>query len=184
MSGTAPAVAATDAATDPLAPVRAALLADARHDAAVALADADAEVDAIRRRTIAECERVRSEARDRGERDAADLVAAERARVRRQARALVLGARGRAYAELRHRVHEAAVAVRDAEDYPALRDRLVARARALVGDRAEVSDRPDGGVVAQDGDRRAVLSLAGLADRTLDRLGPDLEGLWAGGTLR
>ena len=38
--------------------------------------------------------------------------------------------------------------------------------------------------MAQDGDRRAVLSLTALADRALDRLGPDLEGLWAAGTVR
>ena len=116
---------------DPLAPVRAALLADARaRRRGGRWPPPTPRSDALRRRTAAECERVRSEARERGERDAADLVAAERARVRRQARALVLEARGRAYAELRRRVHEAAVAVRDAADYPALRDRLVTRARA------------------------------------------------------
>ncbi len=118
---------------DPLAPVREALLADARSEAGRTLAEADAEVDAVRARTAAECDRIRREARARGEADAEELLGAERARVRRQARAVVLRARGEAYDELRRRARDAAVALRTVPDYPALRARLVEQARSLVG---------------------------------------------------
>lgn len=170
---------ATAVTADPLAPVREALLADARGDADRLLDEADADVEAVCRRTAAECDRIRREARARGEKDAEELVVAERARARRQARAVVLRARGQAYDDLRHRVHEAALALRDATDYPELRERLAGQARALVGDSARVSESADGGVVAEDGGRRAVLSLTALAERVLERMGPDLEGLWA-----
>jgi hypothetical protein len=162
---------------DALAPVRAALLSDAERDAARTLAAADADVAALRVRTAEECERLRREARARGEADAQEVVSAERARTHRQARALVQHARGDAFDELRRRVRLAAAALRDASDYPELRTHLEEQARTLVGD-ARLSEPADGGVVAEDGGRRAVLTLTGLADRVLDRLGPDLEGLW------
>ncbi len=163
---------------EPLAPVREALLADARRDADRVLAEADADVEAVRRRTADECDRIRRDARARGQKDAEELAVAERTRARRQARAVVLRARGQAYDELLRQVREAALALREATDYPDLRARLVEQARALVGNAARVSESGDGGVVAEDGGRRAVLSLTGLAERVLDRMGPDLEGLW------
>ena len=152
---------------DPLAPVRAALLADAERDAARTLAAADADVEALRR-----------DARARGEADARVVVAAERARTRRQARAVVQRARGEAFDELRRQVRVAAAGLRGAADYPELRRHLEEQARALVGDDARLSEPADGGVLAEVGGRRAALSLTGLADRVLDRLGPDLEGVW------
>lgn len=173
----APTVATVPA--EPLAPVREALLADARGDADRIFAEADADVEAVRRRTAEECDRIRREARSRGAADAEEMAAAERARARRQARAVVLRARGRAYDGLRRQVRDAAVALAGSADYPELRARLVEQARALVGDSARVSETADGTVVAEDGGRRAVLSLAVVAERLLDRMGPDLEGLWA-----
>ena len=163
---------------DPLAPVRAALLADAERDAARTLAAADADVEALRARTARECDRLRRDARARGEADARVVVAAERARTRRQARAVVQRARGEAFDELRRQVRVAAAGLRGAADYPELRRHLEEQARALVGDDARLSEPADGGVLAEVGGRRAALSLTGLADRVLDRLGPDLEGVW------
>jgi V/A-type H+-transporting ATPase subunit E len=168
-------------ATDPveaLDPVRAALLADARRDAARLLAAADAEVEGIRRRTAEECERIRQEARARGETDAQETLAAERAHARRRSRTVVLRARGEVYQELRRRVREAAGALRQATDYPALHARLVEEARAAVGTDARVTELPDG-VMAEAHGQRAVLSLTAVAEDVLDRMGPDLERLWS-----
>ena len=171
----------SDVATDPAAaldPVRAALLADARRDAARLLAAADAEVEAIRRRTAEECDRIRRVARARGEADAQETLAAERAHARRRSRSIVLRARGEVYQELRRRVREAATALRGTTGYPALHARLVEEARAAVGADAQVRETPDG-VVAEAHGRRAVLSLTAVAEGVLDRMGPDLERLWS-----
>jgi V/A-type H+-transporting ATPase subunit E len=161
-----------------LDPVRAALLADARRDAARLLAAADAEVEAIAHRTAEECDRIRRDARARGEADAKETLEAERAHARRRSRAVVLRARGEVYQELRRRVREAAWALREAADYPALHARLVEEARAAVGAGARVTDTPDG-VVAEAHGHRAVLSLAAVAEDVLDRMGTDLERLWS-----
>ncbi len=168
-------------ATDPveaLDPVRAALLADARRDAARLLAAADAEVEAIRRRSAEECDRIQRDARARGEAEAQETLAAERARARRRSRTVVLRARGEVYQELRRRVREAAGALRQAADYPALHARLVEEARAAVGADAQVTETPDG-VVAEAHGHRAALSLTAVAEDVLDRMGPDLERLWS-----
>lgn len=161
-----------------LDPVRAALLADARRDAARLRAAADAEVEAIRRRSAEECDRIRRDARARGEAEAQETLDAERARARRRSRTVVLRARGEVYQELRRRVREAAGALRGASDYPALHARLVEEARAAVGADARVTETPDG-VVAEARGHRAVLSLTAVAEDVLDRMGPDLERLWS-----
>jgi V/A-type H+-transporting ATPase subunit E len=163
---------------DALDAVRAALLADAERDAARLLALADAEVEAVRRRTSEECDRIRREARARGEADAQETLAAERARARRRSRSIVLRARGEVYEELRRRVREAAVALRETADYPALHARLVEEARAAVGADARLSETPDG-VVAEAHGLRAALSLTAVAEDVLDRMGPDPERLWS-----
>ena len=163
---------------DALDAVRAALLADAERDAARLLALADAEVEAVRRRTADECDRIRRDARASGEADAQQTLETERAHARRRARAVVLHARGEVYQELRRRVREAARALREAADYPALHARLVEEARAAVGADAHVTETPDG-VVATAHGHRAVLSLTAVAEDVLDRMGPDLERLWS-----
>jgi hypothetical protein len=38
---------------------------------------------------------------------------------------------------------------------------------------------PSGGFLAEAAGRRAELTLAAVADRLLDRLGPELQGLWS-----
>jgi hypothetical protein len=162
-----------------LVPIREALLADAQRDAASVIGVADADVDALRRATAEECERILQDARSRGEADAEQTLLEEQARTRRRARAVVLQARGAVYEHLRRRVQEAAADLADAPDYPLLRRRLVERAHAAVGVEARVTEAPGGGVVAEAGGRRAVLSLSALADEVLDLLGPDLERLWS-----
>ncbi|MGZ4477508.1 MAG: hypothetical protein ACXVW2_02755 [Nocardioidaceae bacterium] len=164
---------------DPLAPVRRALLSAAERDAARALATADTDAEATRREAETQAAAILTEARARGEADGREAVTAERGRARRLARGTVLEAQREGYTTLRREVHHAVTRWRDQPGYPALRERLAARARALVGPGATVSDRPEGGVVAEAPGRRAALTLPALADRGLDALAADLPGLWA-----
>jgi len=164
---------------DPLAPVRRALLSAAERDAAGALAAADTDAEATRREAEAQAAAILAEARDQGAADGREAVAAERGQARRLARGTVLEAQREGYATLRREVHRAVAGWRDQPGYPALRERLAARARALAGAGATVADSPDGGVVAEAPGRRAALTLPALADRGLDALAADLPGLWA-----
>ncbi len=164
---------------DPLAPVRDALLTGAQADRERMLAGADAEASAILARAQGEADAVLAEARAQGEADAAGLLAAERARARRQARGVVLVAQRAAYDRLRSQVVRALPALRADPGYGPWRDVLSAHAREVLGADAVVSEHPDGGVLAEAGGRRAVYTLEGLADEVIDALGPDVEGLWS-----
>lgn len=171
----APALPALRAA---LEPVRQGLLARARADADAALARADADAEAALAQARAQAEQVLAAARAEGEREGAVLRARERARSQRAARETVLRAQGQAYRDLRDRARTEARGLRDAPGYPALLDRLRARAEAELGPDADVRSLPDGGVVAEAAGRRLVLSLDALADEALDRLGAAVEQLW------
>ncbi|MGZ4544935.1 MAG: hypothetical protein ACXVXT_06045 [Blastococcus sp.] len=162
-----------------LAPVRAALLARAHAAADAVLAEADADAEAALAEARQQAAALLADARARGERDAATADARERAHARREARTTVLGAQRAAYEDLRRRGHEAARALRTGPGYPALLAHLTARARAELGPTAVVREHPDGGVVAEAPGRRLDATLAALADRALDGLGPDVQGLWA-----
>lgn len=172
------ATAATGLA-DPLAPVRETVLTRARADADRTLAEADADAAAILARAQSEADAILAEARDQGESDAAQVLAAERARVRRGARAVVLAAQREAYDELRSRVLQALPALRDDPAYGPWRDRLADHARTVLGADAVVSEPAEGGVVAEANGRRALYTLGGLAGRVIDAIGPDVERLWS-----
>jgi hypothetical protein len=158
-----------------LAPVRDALLARARADAAAALADADTDAAAVLAEAREQAAALLREAREQGEREAAALRTREHARAGREARTVVLGAQRAALEELRRRGRAAARAL--GED-PALLDRLRARLLADLGPDAVVRDHPDGGLVAEAPGRRVDASLGALADRALDALGVEVQGLW------
>ena len=162
-----------------LEPVRTALLARARADGDALLASADADAETAVAAARVEAAAAVAEARAQGERDAALVRTAERARARRQARAVVLRAQRAAYDELRLRSRAAAARLRTEPGYPALLDRLTALARAELGAAAVVREHPDGGVVAEAPGRRVDLRLATLAERAVDTLGPQVEPLWA-----
>jgi vacuolar-type H+-ATPase subunit E/Vma4 len=170
-------LAATD--TDALGPVRAALLARARADAAAEVSRAEEEA----RATVQEAERladaVRQEARARGEADAHAVMVAMRARSRREARSVVLGAQSEVVAALRDRVHAGLQGLRDDPAYADMETKLESRARALLGPDVRLTKDPSGGFLAEAAGRRAELTLAAVADRLLDRLGPELQGLWS-----
>ena len=143
------------------------------------VAEADADADATLAAAQREADVIRGAARAEGESDAAAVLAAERARVRRQARAVVLAAQREAYDELRSQVVLALSAVRDDPGYGPWRDHLVEHVRTVLGTDAVVSEPAEGGVLAEANGRRALYTLVGLADRVIDSMGADIEGLWS-----
>ncbi len=163
---------------DPLVPVREALLARARADAERLLAEVDAEGDAIIARAQVEAEAIRAEARAQGEADAASVLVADRARARRQGRALVLAAQREGYSGLRARVVEQAATLRGDPGYATWCDRLSEVVRAALGPDAVVRELPEGGILGEAPGHRIAYTLVALAERALDALGPDVEGLW------
>jgi vacuolar-type H+-ATPase subunit E/Vma4 len=161
--------------SDDLAPVRAALLASARAEAARIRADADAAAE----RTVAvareEAAAILARARKQGAADAAALLGADRSCARRQARALVLAARREGYENLRAAARAAVLRMRYDPGYPRLRTALADAARHTLGRSARIGDTDDGGVVGQRAGRRVDLSLTGFADRAVDACAARLE---------
>lgn len=166
-------------AADPLAPVRAALLAQARREAHLLLRGADEAADRMLGEARAEADRLLAAARAQGEADAAAALADTRARARRRARARVLAARRSAYDELTRQARAAARVLGGSEEAATVRGILRERARARLGPAAVVRDTPDGGVLAEVEGRRLVLGPDGLAEDALARLGAQIERLWA-----
>jgi hypothetical protein len=163
---------AHDAALEPL---RTALIARARAEAAEERASAEADGQRVLAAAQQQAEVVLADARAQGEADAAALLAAQRARSRRAARGIVLGAQRAAYDELSER---ACAAVRELLADPARRACLEAVARGKLGDRVVVRVLPEGGLVAETADgRRVDASVQALVDSAVANL--DLEQLWA-----
>ncbi|MGW2928693.1 hypothetical protein ACWC8S_27860, partial [Streptomyces fungicidicus] len=121
---------------------------------------------------------VLDEAHRQGEADGADAARDLLVRARRKARARTLAARRESYAELRREVTARVRALRRTDGYADLLERLDHRARALLGPDAEVTEHPEGGVVARAPGKGADLSLPALAGRALDRLGGEVRTLW------
>jgi vacuolar-type H+-ATPase subunit E/Vma4 len=178
-STTGPAPAGPPDAVDAaLAPVRTALVAAAEADAAATLAAADAEAAATVAAAEARAAELVARARADGAADAESMLAADRARGRREGRRIVLAARSQAYDGLRHRARAAVVALRTDPAYEAIVEGLAGRARALLGADAVITRHPYGGVLGSAPGRRCDLSLPTLADRAFDSLGPEVERLW------
>ena len=182
VAGPPPGSAGASPQPDPvdaeLEPVRAVLLAAARADAAAVLAAADENAAATVAAAQAQVTDLVAAARREGAADAAAMLAADRARGRREARRIELSARQEVWDQLRARARAAVMALRDDPEYGRLRDQLVTRARQLAGPDAVVSDPLEGGVVAVAAGRRWDLSLPALAERALDALGPEVDRLW------
>ncbi|HZD01969.1 MAG TPA: hypothetical protein VFA46_17785 [Actinomycetes bacterium] len=171
--------APTSPADDALAPVRGFLLARARAEADRLRVEATTQADALLAEARQHAAGILDAAREQGERDGEQVAAAVQAQARRRARSLLLAAQRQAYQALRQRGRAAARALRKERDYPALRERLARTARQLVGPDAAVTEAPGGGVVAQAPGRRVDCALGTLADRAVDALGVEVEGLWA-----
>lgn len=159
-----------------LAPVRDALLAAARADAADVLGKARQAAAQERRAADEEAARILSRARRDGAADAAAALAAELAGARQQARAVVLAARREGYEQLRAAARAAVSRLAAEPGYPPLRARLADAVRQALGAGADITEAPGGGVRGAVPGRRLDLSLTGLADRAVDEYGARLEG--------
>lgn len=162
-----------------LAPLREALLRRAGADAGRTLAQARREAAAVLGAAELAAADVAERARARGEAEAAELLAAERARARRVVRAADLGARATAYERLRTEVVAAVRGLRDEPGYPRVRARLVSEVRRLLGPDADITDAPEGGVLARAAGARVDRSLDAFAERAVTALGPEFDGMWA-----
>lgn len=162
-----------------LEPVRAELLRAARAEAADLLARADRDATALLERARAEARALLEDAHREGEAQGAAAGRVIRARARRTARARELTARREAYEELSRRVTAHVRELRHTADYPLLLERLARHARRLLGPDAETTVCSGGGLVAHAAGRRVDCTLDALAARALDRLGAEVEGLWA-----
>jgi len=170
-----PLSAAADAA---LEPVRVALLAAARAEAAEVARQAEVQSSRLREEARCAADRMIADARAAGEATATAALAVRLARSRREARRSALSAQHGLYEELRRRCRQAAASIAGTAEYELLRRRLVDRAREQLGMEADVVDSPDGGILASVGSRRVDLSLPALADRALARSGPEVAALW------
>lgn len=164
---------------DALRPVRDALIGRARANAAAEVARAEEEARAILEEAGRRADAVRRQARARGEADAHAEEVARRASARREARSLVLAAQSAVAATLHDRVHAGLQDLRDDPSFPEIGRRLEAQARLLLGPDVRLTPDPSGGFLAECSGRRMELTLDAVADRMLERLGPELQSLWS-----
>jgi hypothetical protein len=168
---------ATASTTLGLAPLQAALVARSRAQADALVDAAQAEGEAALGDAQAHVHALLSEARRQGEADGADVLAAERAAARRAARTALLAAQRAVYDDL---VRQARHTVIEVLDRPGSRERLEAGLRRRLGGVADVTETPDGGLLARTADGRTIdASVAALADSAVGGL--DLEDLWSTG---
>jgi len=158
-----------------LQPLRAALLTAAGAEADACRSAAATEGVALLAKARLEGEALLTEARARGSSDGAIRVSAERARVQREARQIVLLAQHAAYDDLRR---QAVAAVRALLEEPGERQRLAQALRDRLGSEVVVRDHPDGGLSGESADGRVVdASVGSLVDAALATV--DLPSLWA-----
>jgi hypothetical protein len=162
-----------------LTPVREALEERAKRDAAHLMDRADAEIGEQLELARSRAAEILGQAREQGESDAAAYLAAERSRIRGNARRVQLAQRRAVYDRLLESSTEAVVRLREEPGYPGLLSRLSALARQVLGDAPVLSEARSGGLIATAGRRRLDLSLPELADRAVVRLGADVEELWS-----
>lgn len=163
-----------------LAPVRAAMLGQAREQAASIVARARREATELMTQAQQAAETAVARARADGRAQAAALAAAERSRARRDARTVLLRAQRDVLETLRAQVAEAIGALRGDPGYEQLLRRLTTLARQAAGPDATITDHPDGGVIATAPGVVADCSLPWLASQAVEAIGPDMARLWAG----
>jgi len=151
-----------------LAPARAALLAQVRAEADSVRERSEVDAQHAVATATAEAGRIRRAARAEGEAEATVAAAAARTRARQEARALVLTARREAYERLGRAAREAMARMRAEPDFAAVRQRMVAAVRSVLGPDVRIVDEPDGGISGVAGGRRLDLSLTRFADRAVE----------------
>jgi hypothetical protein len=107
------------------------------------------------------------QARQDGIAEAAAMAATQRARSRRQARAIMLRAHAEALDELRRRSLEAVARISTEPGYPERRSRLIGYVRARLGEDAVISDAPTGGIIGTVPGRRLDCSFATFVEQVL-----------------
>ncbi len=158
-----------------------ALEEDARIQAALVLARADAENAATLEAARTEGERLLQTARAEGTATAQRMAAAQLADARREARRTVLEAKRDLYEAVRQGALEQLASPERSSDATALVAHLGDVARARLGDEAKVrqSDRGSPGIVAERDGVVLDLSAQVLVEVELHTLGDVLEGVWA-----
>lgn len=161
-----------------LAPLRAALLDDARAQAEACLHTARTTAAALLGQARLEADALLAEAAEEGRRTALAAAALHSSRARRLARETVLARQSAIRDELRRRVVAQVLALRDDPRHDALLPRLTERCTDSLGPDAEVRLHPDGGVVARSGSRRLDLSLPTLTATALEQTEAEVSALW------
>jgi vacuolar-type H+-ATPase subunit E/Vma4 len=132
-----------------------ALLEQARQQAALAVAEAEAD----------------------GRAQASSVAAAQLGLCRRSAREQLLGADLTSYEQIAGQIRSAVLALRSSPGYPQLRARLAQAASAGAGPDAAITEPPEGGAVATAPGVVIDCSLGRLADRAIVALGPAMAAL-------
>ncbi|ATL69298.1 V-type ATP synthase subunit E family protein [Nocardia terpenica] len=175
----APATPAVDTIDAALDSVRAEILRRATEDADRMLEAARAQAAAARARAESEASEVISHAEAAGKARAAAVSAVERRRTTRERRSRLLARQRDAYDRWRAAATAAVLALRAHPDYATIRNGLRDAAIRLLGPQCDIVEDPAGGLVARSGGRVLDLRLSTIAARALDRVEPEIGGLWA-----
>jgi vacuolar-type H+-ATPase subunit E/Vma4 len=161
-----------------LEPLRAAMIQQAH-------SDADGILDQARADARAECERAEAEAAAITERAtaagrarAAGQLAAEHRAAARHRRARVLVAQREAYDRWRAAGAAAVSQIRTEPGYGEILAGLRAFATRTLGPDVAITEDPAGGLMAQGGGLILDLRLSTIAAHALDRVEPEIGGLW------
>jgi vacuolar-type H+-ATPase subunit E/Vma4 len=167
-----------DASENALAPLRTAMLENARASVAAIRADAEARAAGILNEARRQADLIRSDAEASGEATARADALVRSASARREAHETMLREQSALRAELQRQVRDAAIALRVDPRYPALLDRLSQQCRRILGPETTVAESADGGVTARAGSRRIDLSLPVIAAQTLESMEREVSQLW------
>jgi vacuolar-type H+-ATPase subunit E/Vma4 len=162
-----------------LQPVRLRLLECARADAEREIAEAQQGAQHVLAAARDQAAQLAETARAAGRAAAETVSAQRRAALQRELRGSVLAARCDIYQQWYRRGTEAVLRLRNDSAYPHWAAALRAAAQATLGADTQLSEHPTGGVVAEAGQRRIDLSLAGIAARVLDDTTAQLDEPWS-----
>lgn len=160
-----------------LAPVRAAMLRNARERADRIVAEASRAAEALIAQAEQDAGTAVARARAEGAAQAGPVAAAERNRSRRKSRSVALSAERLTHEELAGQIRSAICGLRDGLGYRELRDQLADLAGRAAGPDADVAEHPQGGVTARTAGVVVDCSLPRLAERAIEVLGPQIARL-------
>jgi vacuolar-type H+-ATPase subunit E/Vma4 len=166
------------AAAIALEPLQAELLRRARADTAERLQQAASDDAATIAAAEREAAQVVEQARQEGIREASVWLATQRARIRHQARGIILRARAEALRDLRQQSTAAVVKLSMAPDYQQVHGRLVDHVRRQLGEHVAISDTPSGGVIGTVPGRQLDCSFGTLLDQVLAEYASQPEMPW------